>query len=67
MSIEQVLYAQVVRIYRKDSENKKENLKTNKYNFQGKSAISSRSVVLDHNGLEESFMTHEPYFYKLFK
>ena len=57
MAMEQGLYAQVVMIRQKDSENKKEKENTKKYNFQGKSAGSRRWFDLDHEWLEENFMT----------
>ena len=60
MATEQGLYAQVVTILRKESENKKEKENTNKYNTQGKSAISRRWFNLDHEWLEENFRTSEP-------
>ena len=48
MDMEQGLYAQVVMIRRKESDNKKgiENIK--KHNFQGQSARSGRWFDLDH-------------------
>ena len=53
-------------ILRKDSDNKKEKEKTNKYNFLGESSRSRRWFDLDPEWLEESFMTREPHFYKNF-
>ena len=64
MAIEQCLYAQVVMIHRKDPDNKKEKEKTKTYDFQGKSARSTRWFDLDHEWLEENFRTREPDFYK---
>ena len=64
MAMEQGLYAQVVMIRRKESENKKEKENTKKYNFQGKFARSRRWFYLDHEWLEENFMTRETYFYR---
>ena len=64
MAMKQGLYAQVVVIRRKDLENKKEKENTNKYNFQGQSAISRRWFDLDHERLEENFMTRETDLYK---
>ena len=49
MAIEQGLYAQVVMILQRESDNKKE--KTKKYNFQGKSVRSIRWFYLDHEWL----------------
>ena len=62
--MEQGLYAQVVMIFRKESEDKKEKENTKKYNFQGKSARSRRWFDLDYVWLEENFRTREPDFYK---
>ena len=53
--MEQGLYGQVVMIFRKDSDNKKEREKTKKYNTQEKSARSIRWFDLDHEWLEEKF------------
>ena len=64
--MEQELYTQVVMILQKESENKKEKENTKKYNFQGQSARSRRLFVLDHECLEENFMTYELDFYKNF-
>ena len=64
MSTEKGLYAQVVMIRQKYSENKKEKENTKKYNFQEKSARSRRWFDLDHEQLEENLMTLEPGFYK---
>ena len=50
-------------IRKKESQNKKEKGKTKKYELQGKSARSRRWFDLDHEWLEENFMTREPYFY----
>ena len=54
-------------ILQKQSENKKEIDKTKKYNFQGQSAGSRRQFDLDHEWLEENFMTREPDLYKLYQ
>ena len=62
MSTEKGLYAQVVMIRQKDSDNKKE--KEKKKNFQGKFTISICWFDIDHEWLEENFRTHEPDFYK---
>ena len=64
MAMGQGLYAQVFMIRQKDSDNKKEKLKTKKYNFQGQSSISIHWFDINHEWLEENFMTREPYFYK---
>ena len=61
--MEQGLYAQVVMILRKDSYHKKEKEKIKEYNFQGKSARSRRWFDIDHERLEEKFMTHAPDLY----
>ena len=66
MAMEQGLYAQVVMIHRKDSDNKKEKEKTKKYNFQGKYARSILWFDLDHDWFEENLRTREPNFYKNF-
>ena len=62
--MEQDLYAQVVMIHQKDSENKKVNENTKKYNFHGQSTISRRWFDLDPEWLEETFMACELYFYQ---
>ena len=53
-------------IRRKDPENKKEREKNKKYNFQGQLAESRRWFDLDHEWLEENFMSREPNFYRIF-
>ena len=63
MAMEQGLYAQVVMILWKESENKKWKEKTKKYNFQGKSARSRSWFDLDREWLEENPKTREPDFY----
>ena len=63
MTTEQELYAKVVTIRRKDSNNKTEEENTKKYNFQGKSERSIHWLDLDHEWLEESFSTREPDLY----
>ena len=62
MAIGKGLYEKVVMIRRKESENKKGNENTNKYNFQGKSSRSRHWLDLDHELLEENFMKRYPYF-----
>ena len=62
--MEQGLYTKVVTILQKESENKTKKENTKKYNFQGKSARSRCWFSLDHEWLEENFMTYEPYFYR---
>ena len=52
MATEQGFYAQVVMISRRESDDKKEKEKTNKYNFQGKSARSRRLFDLNHEWSE---------------
>ena len=64
MDIEQGLYAQVVMIHKKDSDNKNEKEKTKIYNFQGQSARSICWFDLDHEWLEETFKTSEPDLYE---
>ena len=58
------LYAQVAMIRQKEAENKKEKDKTKKYIFQGKLTRPRRWLDLDHEWLEENFMTREPDLYK---
>ena len=48
MAIEQGLYAQVVMILQRESDNKKEKKRTKKYNFQGQSSRSRRWFYLDY-------------------
>ena len=62
--MENGLYAKVVMMRRKESDEKKEKEDTKKYNFQGKSARSRRCSNLDHERLKENLMTHETYFYR---
>ena len=62
--MENSLYSQVVMILRRESDDKKEIEKTNKYNYQGKSSWSRRWLDLDHEGSKENFMTREPDFYE---
>ena len=64
MDTEQGLYSQVVMIHKKDLDGKNEKEKTEKYNFQYKSARSKCWIDLDHEWLEEIFKTGEPEFYK---
>ena len=54
-------------IRQKESENKKEEKNTKKYNYQGQSERSGYCFDLDHEWLEENFRTRESYFYKFFK
>ena len=61
--MEQGLYALVVIILRRESDDKKEKENTKKYNFKGQSERSRRWFDLDHEWLEEIFRTGEPYFY----
>ena len=64
--MEQRLYAQVVMIRRKGSDNKKERGKTKKYNSQGQSARSILWFDIDHKWFEENVSTCETNFYKIF-
>ena len=66
MAIKLRLYAQVVMIIQKDFDNKKGELKYQYYNFQGKSARPRLWFDIDHEWLEENFVTREPNFYKKF-
>ena len=50
--MEQGLYANVIMIHQKESDNKKEKEKTKKYNFQGQSARSRRWFNVDHDWIE---------------
>ena len=61
--MEQGLYAQVVVIFQRETDDKQEKYKTNKYNFQGQSEGSIFWFNLDHEWLEENFRTHELDFY----
>ena len=61
--MEQGLYAQVVMILRRGSDDKNGKLNTNRYNFQGQVAISRRWFDFDHEWLEENSRTREPDFY----
>ena len=68
MAMEQGLYAQVVLILWRDSEDKKEKENKNKYNFKGQSARSIRWFDLDHEWLKTNFSTSETDVYrKLYK
>ena len=64
--MEQVLYAQVFMISRKDlkliAENKNKN--EAKFNFQGQSARSQHWFDLGFDWIEVNFSTNEPYLYK---
>ena len=64
MAMKQGLYAQVVMIRQKESYNKKLMESTKNYYFQGQSARSGRWFNIDHDWLEETFMTCEPHFFK---
>ena len=63
MAMEQGLYEQVVTICQKYLDNKKEEGKTKKYNFQGQSARSIHRFDLDRECLEENFSTRKIEFY----
>ena len=60
--MEQVLYAQVVKLSRKDLELIAANKNTNEsnYKFHGQSARSQRWFDLDFYWIEVKFSTHEP-------
>ena len=58
------LYAQVVMIRIRDSDNIKEKDKTEKFKFQGQSARTKHWFNLDHEWLKENFMKSEPDLYK---
>ena len=62
---EQGLYAQVIMIFRKNLNNKKEKEMTNKCNFKAQSARSKRSFDIVHTCLEEIFITRESYYQKI--
>ena len=66
MAMEKGLYAQVVKLSRKDlkfiAANKNKN--EAKFKFQGLSAISQRWFDLDFDWIEVNFRTREPDFYK---
>ena len=64
MAPEQGLFEQLVTIHQKYYDNKKEEEKTKKYYFQGKSARSIRWIYLDHEWLEENFRACETDFYR---
>ena len=66
MEMEQGLYAQVVKISRKDLKFIAENNNKNeaKFKFQGQSARSQRWFDLDFEWIEVNFSTHEPDLYK---
>ena len=66
MAVEQGLFVQVVMIFQKESDNKKGKGNTKTNNFQGTSGGSIRWFDLDHECLEEMFITREPDFYKNF-
>ena len=52
MALEQGLYAQVVMIHRRNLDDIKEKDKTEKFNFQGKSARTKNWFNLDHEWLK---------------
>ena len=52
MALEQGLYAQVVMLIRKESDDKNEKDKTNKYKFQGQSARTKHWFDLNHERLK---------------
>ena len=62
MEMEQRLYAQVVKLRRKDSKFIAENKDKNetKFKFQGQSARSQRWFDLDFDQIELNFITREP-------
>ena len=59
MALEPGFYIQVVMIRRNYVNNKKYKYNTNKYNFQGRSAISIRWFYIDHKWSEEKLSTHK--------
>ena len=65
MAKEQGLYAQVVKLRRKDFEFIAENRNKNeaKFKFQGQSARSQRLFDLDFDWIEVNFSTRETDFY----
>ena len=62
--MEHGLYAQVVMIRQKESDNKKKEENNKKYKFQGQSERYRRWFDLDHDWIEENFMIYESDFYK---
>ena len=66
MAMEQGLYAQVVKVDRKDLEFIAENKNKNeaKFKFQGQSARSQSWFDLDFDQIEVNFSTREPNLYK---
>ena len=64
MALENGLYAQVNMIRRRESDDKKKKYKTNKYSFQGQSAITKHWFDLDHEWSKGNFIIRDPYFYK---
>ena len=64
--MEQSLYAQIVKLWRKDLKFVAADKDKNeaKFKFQGKSATSQLWFNLDLNWVEIKFSTHEPDFYK---
>ena len=64
MAMENRLYAQVVIIHRRESDDKKEKDKTKIYIFQGQQERTKHLFDFDHEWLKENFMTCEPDFYK---
>ena len=66
MAVEQVLYAQVVKLRRNDLKFIAANRNKNeaKFNFQGISAIPQRWFDLYFDWIEVNFSTRKPDFYK---
>ena len=63
MALVKCLYAQVVMIHRRESDDIKEKYKTNPFYFQGQSVITKSWFDLDHKWLKEILMTREPDLY----
>ena len=64
MYLEQGLYAQVVMIHKRESDDVREKDKTIKFYFQGQSARTKHWFNLDHARLKENFTIREPDFYR---
>ena len=66
MTMEQILYAQVVKFWRKDLifDEADVNKNESKFKFQGQSARSKLWFDLDLDWIGINFSTREPYFYK---
>ena len=62
-ALEQGLYAHVVMMRIRVSDDKKHKEKKQKYNFQGQSARTKHWFDLDRERPKENFMTREPDFY----